>query len=89
MTRPGTSLHLGLEHHPDADQEAFDARRTGLDHLAFALGSREELHDWVGHLDALEVDRDPVVETTHPAPMALVTFRDPDGIPLEMMWFGG
>ena len=41
MTRPGTGLFVGLDHHPDADRETFSPQRTGLDHLALQLASRE------------------------------------------------
>lgn len=88
MTRPGTHLFLGLDHHEDADRQNFDARRTGLDHLALAISTREALDEWVAHLDALGVDRDPINEITEPVTSALVTFRDLDGISLELIWFG-
>jgi glyoxylase I family protein len=89
MTKPGTGLFLGLDHHADADGQLFAANRTGLDHIAFGLATREDLDAWVAHLDALGVDRDPVFEGNEPAPMALVVMRDPDGIPLELIWFAG
>lgn len=89
MTRPGTGLFLGLEHHPDADQELFNPRRTGLDHLAVQLPSREAIDEWVSHLEAVGVEHEPVVEKTEPVHLALVLVRDPDGIPIELFWFGG
>ena len=86
MTRPGTHFFLGINHHEAGDKTPFDARRSGLDHLAFALGSRDELEGWVEHLDALGVDHDPIVE--RPGTLALVAFRDPDGVALELIWTG-
>ena len=89
LTQPGSGLLLGLDHHPDADRACFEARRTGLDHLAFGVPSRAELEAWTARLDTLRVAHDPVTETTEPAPLALVTFRDPDEIALELIWYGG
>lgn len=89
MTRPGTALFVGLDHHRDADRELFSPLRTGLDHLALQLASREALDEWIAHLDAIGVERAAVKESREPAPHALVAFRDPDGIPIELFWFGG
>lgn len=89
MTRPGTGLFVGLDHHPDADQEMFRALRTGLDHLALALACREDLDEWITYLDTLGVEHGAVFENEQPAPHALLVFHDPDGIPIELIWFGG
>lgn len=89
MTRPSTGLFVGLEHHPDADKDRFSPRRTGLDHLAVQVPSREGIDEWAAHLDAIGVEHDPVVERNEPGQIALVLVRDPDGIPIELFWFGG
>lgn len=89
MTRPGTGLFLGLDHHPGADRKAFSPLRTGLDHLALQVDSRQAIDEWITHLDALGVDHEPVVETGDPAPHAMVLLRDPDAIPIELFWYGG
>ena len=89
MTRPGTGLFVGLEHHPDADKERFSPRRTGLDHLAVQVPSREALDEWVARLEAMGVEHEAVVEKDEPVHLALVLVRDPDGIPIELFWFGG
>ena len=89
MTRPGTGLFVGLEHHPDADKEPFSPRRTGLDHLAVQVPSREAIDDWIGHLEATGAEHEAVVENEEPVRLALVLVRDPDGIPIELFWFGG
>ena len=87
MTRPGTSLFLGLDHHGDADLEMFSESRTGLDHLSFRVNSRLEIDAWAAHLDSLGVSRAPVHEVAEPMRYALIVFRDLDGIQLELMWF--
>jgi glyoxylase I family protein len=88
MTRPGTGLFLGLDHHPDADRAMFDPLRTGLDHLALSVADREDLDAWVSHLDAVGVEHDSLVETDEPLPHAMVVLRDPDGIAIELFWIG-
>jgi glyoxylase I family protein len=85
MTRPGTDVNLGLDFHPEADRRRFDARRTGLDHLAVQLGARADLDAWVARLDALGVEHGAVHEQDQPA-YAAVVLRDPDGIPIELFW---
>ena len=89
LTRPGTGLFLGLDHHHDAEGEAFSARRTGLDHLALQVSARGDLDEWISHLDAVGVEHEQLFETAHPTPHALVLVRDPDGIPIELFWHGG
>ncbi len=89
MTHPGSGLFLGLDHHPDADRRTFSELRTGLDHLALQVTSREALDEWITHLDAVGVEHGALFETEEPVPHALVAFRDPDGIPIELFWFGG
>lgn len=89
MTRPGTGLFVGLDHHPDADRERFSPMRTGLDHVALQVATREDLDHWIGHLDALGIEHEALFETAEPARHALVQVRDPDGIPIELFWFGG
>lgn len=86
MTHPGTALFLGLDHHPAADQAEFSPHRTGLDHLAFRLADRHQIDEWVARLDTLGVEHGPVIEIADPLPHALVQFRDPDGIALELFW---
>lgn len=89
MTRPGTGLFVGLDHHPESTLEMFSALRTGLDHLALELRTREGIDAWITHLDEMGVEHGAVFESAQPAPHALVQFRDPDGIPIELFWFGG
>ncbi len=89
MTRPGTGLFVGLDHHPGADREMFSPLRTGLDHLALQVASRDDLDAWVTHLDACGVEHGALSENTQPVPHALVVFRDPDAIPVELFWSGG
>lgn len=78
---PGTSLLLGLVHFADGANDTFSPFRTGLDHLCFAVASREEVNGWASKLDELGVSNSGVVEMkTSP----IVNFKDPDGIALAI-----
>ncbi len=77
-------LHLGLEHHPSHRGERFDPTRTGLDHLCLPVPTLGDLDRWTAHLDALGI------ASAGPYPMSgtpmwFLTFRDPDGIQLELV----
>jgi len=88
MTRPGTALFVGLDHHPEAEGEHFSPLQTGLDHLALHLATRDDVDEWITHFNAIGVEHEELVETTEPVPHALVLVRDPDGIPIELFWVG-
>lgn len=78
----GVVLGLTRHRHPDADTP-FSERRTGLDHLAFAVAERSDLEAWAERLTAAGVEHSGV-KVTPTTGSALVTFRDPDGIQLEV-----
>ncbi|GAB3022223.1 VOC family protein [Mycobacterium bourgelatii] len=61
--------------------EPFDENRTGLDHIAFRLGSKAELDAAAAHLDALGISHEPVKDI---GPLYILEFRDPDNIALEL-----
>lgn len=86
LQRPGTSFFVGLTHHPACSGDAFDERRTGLDHLSFAVAARSDLTTWADHLDQLGVRHSGVKSYDEPFPFALIVFRDPDGVQLEVTW---
>ena len=69
-------------HHHDANQgERFSERRTGLDHVGLAVGSRAELEDWQRHLAGLGVSHSPIADRPYGS---VLVFRDPDNIQLEL-----
>jgi catechol-2,3-dioxygenase len=76
----GSTL-VGLHQFPDGRPEAFDERRVGLDHLAFACADRGELESWASRLDELGVVHGGIVDAPYGSG---VSFRDPDGIALEL-----
>jgi glyoxylase I family protein len=73
--------NLGLHHFDAQPHGGFDARRPGLDHLAFACASLTELQQWSDRLDALGATRSAVLTEPYGSGLA---FRDPDDIALEL-----
>jgi glyoxylase I family protein len=73
---------LALVEHPDGADDSFDERRTGLDHLAFAVADAAAVDAWAEHLDRVGVERSEVKDGALPG-SRLVVFRDPDGVQLE------
>ena len=60
--------------------DAFDARRLGLDHVAFACADRHALEQWEKHLDSIGVAHGGIVDASYGSGLS---FKDPDGIALE------
>jgi catechol 2,3-dioxygenase-like lactoylglutathione lyase family enzyme len=86
LHRPGSSLFLGLDKHEANQGERFDEGRTGLDHVSFHVADRSELDAWVEHFDRQAVPHTGIAEFAEPFPFAVVVFRDPDNIQLELIW---
>lgn len=85
LIHPGSGVIVGLLHHRGQSDGAFDERRAGLDHLAFAVAERAELDDWQARFVELGVPHSPVTDDPSGMGTALV-FRDPDNIQLELWW---
>lgn len=83
LRHPESGALLGINRHAaPVAAEPFDERRSGLDHLAFHVGGRHALDEWIQRFDALGIPHSepkPAVAGTW-----LVAFRDPDGIQLEV-----
>ena len=58
--------------------------RAGLDHLAFAVADREELDAWAARLTDAAVVHSPVTAANSVPGAAVLVFRDPDNIQLEL-----
>lgn len=72
---------FGLHTHQGRESgDTFDEERTGLDHISFAAGSVDELHEWAQKLDALGIDHGEVKSAGYGHG---ISFRDPDNIALE------
>ena len=73
---------LCLQAHRRNPARPFDPTRTGLDHLAFAVGSIEELEQFALALDAAAVHHSGVRPITRFGHM--IELRDPDGVQIEL-----
>ena len=76
-----TGLMVALVVHDEVPGAAFSEVNTGLDHVGFAVSSREELVAWESKLDALGVTYTPIRDMEFASHL---NFRDPDGIALEL-----
>ena len=65
------------------EHDAFDERRTGLDHVAFSVATRDELDEWAATLTAAGIEHSGAIDVP---PGAILNFRDPDGIALALFW---
>ncbi|MGB9222353.1 VOC family protein [Mycobacterium sp.] len=61
--------------------DRFDEDRTGLDHIAFRMGSKAELESAAAHLDEVGIQHEPIKDI---GPAYILEFRDPDNIALEL-----
>lgn len=61
--------------------DRFDEDRTGLDHIAFRVATKDELDSAATHLDELGITHEPVKDI---GPSYILQFRDPDNIALEL-----
>lgn len=63
--------------------QRFDAAATGLDHLSFRVGSREDLVTAQQRLETAEIAHGEVTDLPESG-LAILSFSDPDGIHLEL-----
>jgi catechol 2,3-dioxygenase-like lactoylglutathione lyase family enzyme len=73
---------VGLHQHgTPAPAERFSEFRVGLDHVAFGCASRSDLDEWTARLEELGIDHGGIKDASYGSG---VSFRDPDGIALEL-----
>jgi len=77
------SYVIALCQHRDPQGGPFDARRPGLDHVGFHVPERGDLDDWVRRLDERGIAHSGITEAPY---ASVISFRDPDGIALELMY---
>lgn len=78
-----TGAILCLQQHHENAGEPFDPKRTGGDHVAFRVKSRNELDSWEAHLTELGVRHSPVADRHYGSVLCL---SDPDEIQLEIFY---
>jgi glyoxylase I family protein len=71
----GLHTHMGRE-----AKDAFDTRRTGLDHVSFGLPDSAALESWGKRLDELGISHGGTKKAHYGSG---ISFADPDGIALE------
>ena len=77
----GNGTLIGLHQHQQAaPDERCSEYRVGIDHVSFGVSDRSELEKWAQHLDELGVKHGGIKDAAYGSG---VSFRDPDGIPLE------
>lgn len=66
-----------------SDKDSFDPFRVGLDHMSWTVESRDVLEAAMAALDERGIPHGGITELT-PFGIALLPFKDPDGIQLEI-----
>jgi glyoxylase I family protein len=84
LRHPGFGVRLGLVEHHGPRPNAFDEKNIGLDHLAFAVPGRRDLEHWAHQLQRLGVPFSPPAPALSIPGAAVIVFRDPDNIQLEL-----
>ena len=72
---------FGLHSHRQQLDDQFDEHRTGLDHVSFGCQNRQELETWAARLDELGIVHGEITDAHYGSG---ISFRDPDGIALEL-----
>ena len=73
---------LGLHSFPEGiDEQPFSPRRRGLDHVAFGCADRVELVAWARRLTRHGRPHGEIVDAHYGSALS---FKDPDGLPLEL-----
>ena len=80
---PGGGYSVGVVEHRPAGAEPFDPTRRGLDHVAFTVGSLEDLEAWAARLTSEGIEHSGVIDIP---PGGILNFKDPDGISLALFW---
>ncbi|MGV0791444.1 VOC family protein [Mycolicibacterium sp. XJ1819] len=88
LIEPRSGIVIGLHTNTGNDGQPFDEARTGLDHLALNVATRDELQSWTAWLDELGIEHSGVRAIDEPFPFATVVFRDPDNVQLELFTMG-
>jgi glyoxylase I family protein len=82
LRHPDIEIEMCVRQPTAGDRTPFDELRPGLDHLSFRVASRAELERWQAHLEQRDVTYTPIVDAPYGA---VLVFRDPDNIQLELM----
>jgi glyoxylase I family protein len=84
LRHAGLDARFGLVQHRSSSKRQFDETESGLDHLAFRVRNRQELEAWAHRLEEVGVPFSPVADSWSIPGAAVIVFRDPDHIQLEL-----
>ncbi len=87
LRHPDAGITLTLTAHDAGSNDRFDERRTGMDHVSFAVPSVDHLHAFKEEFAERGVDHSEIKPTASGAG-GMITFRDPDNIQLEVFAAG-
>jgi glyoxylase I family protein len=87
LRHPDAGITLTLTAHGEGSGDAFDERRTGMDHVSFAVPTIDDLHVLKGRFAERGVDHSEIKPIASGAG-GMLTFRDPDNIQLELFAAG-
>ena len=87
LRQPDAGITLTLTAHEANEGDAFDERRTGMDHVSFVVASIDDIHAFKEHFAEKGVEHSDVKPTAGGAG-GMITFRDPDNIQLEVFAAG-
>jgi glyoxylase I family protein len=87
LRHPDAGITLTLTAHAEGSADAFDERRTGMDHVSFAVPTIDDLHQLKARFDEKGVDHSEIKPIASGAG-GMITFRDPDNIQLELFAAG-
>lgn len=86
LRHDGLPVRLGLTQHRLASPDPFDETHVGLDHLAFGVAERDELEAWAAKLADAGVIHSGIAAANSIPGAAVLVFRDPDNIQLELFF---
>ena len=86
LAAPGGAMHIGLVQHTGTPDHAFDPTVIGLDHAAWSVATRDDLHRWQELLEAKGIAHSSIVDL---GVVAILNLKDPDGIALALFWDEG
>jgi glyoxylase I family protein len=84
LRHTGLDARLGLVEHRSSSKRPFDETESGLDHLAFAVPSYQELERWARRLEELGERFSPIAASLSIPGAAVIVLRDPDNVQLEL-----
>ena len=83
LVNPSNGAILCMQQHRANGGEEFDPVRTGGDHVALRVDSREELEEWARWFKEKDVEHSPVVDREYGS---VLSFKDPDRFQLELFY---